>query len=180
MISEGKARMAKRRVKSSKPAIIPIADWADADKLLRAIGELQTLNSQDENSAKLKIDKVKASLAQTINSRNVEIDQAQRSLEAFAANRQDEFKGKRTRKLNFGIIGWRRSSSISIKNNTLDLIKQVFSKLKAKNFIIIKESVSKDALAKLTDEQLASVGARRKIKDAFFAEPSSNQAADCQ
>jgi len=169
-----------KRVKSKKPAIIPIADWAEADKLLRAMGQLDISNGKDEDSAKLRIDKIKASLAQTVNSRKVEIDQIQRSLEAFAANHQAEFKGQRSRKLAFGLIGWRKSSSVTITKDTLDLIKQIFSKVKAKTFIIIKETVSKDALAKLTDEQLASVGARRKNKDAFFAEPSIEQAADYQ
>lgn len=169
-----------KRVKSDKPPIIPIADWAEADRLLRAMGELHISNTKDTDSAKLRTDNIKASLAQAVNSRKVEIDQIQRSLEAFAANHQAEFKGQRSRKLNFGLIGWRKSTSISVTKNTLDLVKQVFSKAKAQTFIIIKESVSKDALAKLTDEQLASVGAKRKSKDAFFAEPSSEQAADYQ
>jgi hypothetical protein len=38
--------------------------------------------------------------------------------------------------------------------------------------------VDKEALAKLTEEQLTSVGARRKVKDVFFVEPSSQEAVD--
>jgi RNase H-fold protein (predicted Holliday junction resolvase) len=44
--------------------------------------------------------------------------------------------------------------------------------------IRIKESVDKEALAKLTDERLSIVKARRKSKDAFFVEPTLTEAAD--
>lgn len=173
--------MAKKRVKSNKPAIIPIADWEELDTFLREIGNLQIANDKDEASATLRIDKIKAALAGNVALRKTRIDQIRRSLEAFAANRLEEFKGKRTRKLAFGLIGWRKSTKISIsKDSTLDLIKQIFSKAKSKTFITIKETVSKDALAKLTDEQLASVGAKRKTTDGFFAEPTTEQAADYQ
>ena len=169
----------KKRVKSDKAPIIPISGKQEADRLLRQMGDLQAANNQDKISAKLKIDKIKAALADTTGSRNIEIDQIHRSLEAFAAGNQKQlFQSRRSIKLNHGTIGWHKSTSISIKKNTLDLIKEVFSRAKAKTLINIKETVSKDALAKLTDEQLASVGAKRKSKDAFFAEPSEQDSPD--
>ena len=54
----------------------------------------------------------------------------------------------------------------------------MFSKAKAAACIRVKESVDKEALAKLTDEQLADIGARRKEKDVFFVEPALPEAVD--
>ena len=76
------------------------------------------------------------------------------------------------------MLGWRFSTSVKPSKKTLELIKQVLSKTMQAACVITKESVSKDALAKLTDEQLASVKARRIEKDVFFVEPSSQKAAE--
>jgi len=171
----------KKRVKSGKPSILPIENWEQADKLLAEISNLQLANNKDDESAKEKIDEINAELARNKTARKTSISQRLRSLEAFAANHQDDFDGNRSRRLAYGTVGCRKSTSISIsRDTTLDLIKEVFSKVKAKTLITIKESVSKDALARLTDEQLASVNARRKVKDDFFAEPSMPDEVDYQ
>jgi phage host-nuclease inhibitor protein Gam len=133
---------------------------------------------QAEETAKDDINEIKAELAEKVKPLQEEIKLKVRSLEAFAALHKNDFGKKRSRKLNFGILGWRKSTSISIKKNTLELIKQVFTNAKQKMCIRVKESVDKEALAKLTEEQLASVGARRKEKDVFFVEPSSQEAVD--
>ena len=170
--------MSKKRVKSNKLPIIPVSDWQQVDSFLREMGDLEKDNQKDKVSANLKIDNIKAALAQSVNTRKIRIDQILRSLEAFAVNRKSEFKFKRTRKLAFGVIGWRKSTSTSTTKETLGLIKQVFSAAKAKTLINVKETVSRDALAKLTDEQLASVKARRKVTDGFFALPACQEAPD--
>ncbi|MCK4958057.1 MAG: host-nuclease inhibitor Gam family protein [Planctomycetes bacterium] len=171
--------MAKKnnRVKSGKAPLIPIESWEHADEMVREIGDLQLNTKKDEISAKAKIDRIKAALAESAKKRQVRIKQLTQSLEAFAVNHRADIKGK-SLKLTFGVVGWRKSTSISVKQTTLKLIKQVFTRAKTKHLITIKESVCKDALAKLTDEQLASVEAKRKVKDDFFAEPSVQEAVD--
>jgi len=171
--------MAKsKRVKSDKPAIIPINDWGHADNIVRKTGDLQQKINQAEHQAKDDINKIKAALAIAVKPFQEELKLLICSLEAFANSRREDFKKARSRKLNFGVLGWRKSSSVSIKKNTLERIKKVLSKAKARACIRTKESVDKDALAKFTDGQLASVGARREEKDVFFVEPDLPEAVD--
>lgn len=167
----------KGRVKTDK-ALQPVADWDDADRMVREMGDLQTQVKQAEQSAKDDINETKADLAEKVKPLQEQIKGCVQTLEAFAVNRKADFKGNKSRKLNFGVVGWRKSTSISIKKTTLELIKKVFSKAKAAHFIHTKETVDKEALAKLTDKDLTSVGARRKVKDDFFVEPVLPEAVD--
>jgi len=167
-----------KRVKSKKPALQPINSWQQADEFVRAIGIYQADMESAKVKATEKINKIKAELDRQVKERQAGIDLITRSLEAFCVNNRADFKTNRSRKLTFGVVGWRKSTSVSIKKKTLELIKKVFSKTKAYNFIHVKETTNKEALAKLTDEQLASVGAKRKVTDDFFAEPAAVEVAE--
>jgi len=167
-----------KRVKSDKQATLAIANWEKADESVRTIGELQMQITQAEQAAADDINDVKLKLAEKVKSRQKTIELHVRSLEAFAETHRTDFKKTRSRKLNFGTLGWRHSSFIKIKKNTLERIKKVFSKAKKVACIRVKETVDKEALAKLTDGQLASVGARREEKDVFFVEPDLPEAVD--
>ena len=167
-----------QRVKSDKPALVSIPNWDHADQYVRRIGAHLSTIKRAECDAKKNIDKTKAELAKRVKKLQAIIHLYTNSLEAWAVIHKTEFGKQRSKKVNFGTIGWRKSTSTIIKKNTLELIKQLFSKAKAATYIHTKETVDKDALAKLTDEQLALVGARRKIKDDFFVEPDLSKAVD--
>ena len=172
--------MTQKRIKSDKPALIQVRDWAHADELVRKIADHQDTIRKKEIIAKVKVDNFKKALAGGVKPYQNAIARFQESLEAFATTHRTDLKKKqRSWKLNFGILGWRKSTSVAISTKkTLGLIKQLFTKALRESCIITKESVSKDALAKLTDEQLASVKARREEKDVFFVELASQKAAD--
>ena len=171
--------MAKnKRVKSDKPILRPCPDWQHADDFVRRIGDLQLQITAAEQKAKGDIDEIKADLVKQTKDLQEKVKLYTNSLEAFAATHSKEFGKKRSKKLNFGLLGWRKSTAISMKKNTLEIIKRVFAKAQQKFYIRVKETVNKEALAKLTDEQLASVGARRKEKDVFFVEPDLPEAVD--
>lgn len=165
------------RVKSDKP-ILPIKSWKDADARVREVGDCQLRIRDLEQKARDKIDVIKAELAAEVSGYQELITLTHRSLEAFAVNRQADFSDRRSRKLDFGVVGWRKSISISVKKTTIDRIKEVFSRQKAKQFIRTRETVDKEALARLTDEQLVGIGARRVHKDVFFVEPDFPEAAN--
>jgi phage host-nuclease inhibitor protein Gam len=166
-----------KRVKSDR-SIIPVEGWRAADGLLRKVGDLQLEIEAAQAVAKVDADKAKAILAETVDPLKEEIKKITRSLEAFAVNNRNDFSGAKSKKLGFGRIGWRKSTSIGTKKDTLELIKEMLRGAKKMMCITIKESVSKDGLAKLTDEELAAVGARWKVKDDFFVEPELPQAAE--
>ena len=167
-----------KRVKSDKANLIEVTSWRHADKLVREIAVHQRTIQKLEAIAERKIEQVKADMADPVKISQDAICSCVDSLEAFATISKADFEKQKSKNLNFGTLGWRKSTSIRIKKNTIALIKQIFSKAKAAALLRIKESVDKEALAKLTDEQLADVGARRKSKEVFFVEPVEISAAD--
>jgi phage host-nuclease inhibitor protein Gam len=167
-----------KRVKSDEKPLVIIKDWQQADESISRVGQLRTDIQRAELSAKTKIDNIKKDLADAVETAQKGIDLYVRSLEAFAVGRPDDFGKLRSRKLNFGIIGWRKSTFITTCKKTLSLIKVIFTPAKIKQVIRIKESIDKEAMAKLTDDELASVSAQREEKDIFFVEPNIIEAAD--
>jgi len=167
-----------KRIKSDKK-ISQVENWVHADLLIREIGDLEIQIEGAQEMATADINDIKAQLVKTTKPLQGRIKTITRDLEAFAVNNRQDFGVAKSRKLSFGILGWRFSSSVSISNDiTLGLIKKVFSRSVRKSCIIVKESVDKNSLAKLTEEQLASVSAQRKSKDTFFVEPVKSEAVD--
>jgi len=157
---------------------LTIPDWKHADDLVRHVGNLQVKINNAEDEAHAVINRVKADLQKKVEKWRNDIDLDVISLEAFAMSRRGEFKD-RSRKLDYGRIGWHKSTSIKIKTKTtLKKIKELFTPAQKKACIITKETVGKEALAKLTDEDLARVDARRVVRDDFFVEPDFIEAAD--
>ena len=171
--------MAKKskRVKPDNP-LLTIPDWAHADYLLRTMGNHQLKVQEAEAAAKDAIDAANATMAAAVKHHQQKIAHITRSLEAFAIHYRNDFGDKKSKDLTFGTLGWRLSKSISVSTkHTLELIKQVF-KRRAKQYIHVTEKPDKEALAKLKDGKLATVKARRIVKDDFFVEPKLPEAVD--
>lgn len=165
-----------KRVKSDNK-LITVTGWAHADELLRHMADAQLAIQAAEADAAKSIADAKARLAIAAKPLHEQIKALTLSLEVFATHSRCDFEGKKSKDLTFGVLGWRLSKSITVKKDTLELIKQVF-KRRAKQFIHVKETPDKEALAKLKDEELAAVKARRIVKDDFFVEPKLPEAVD--
>ena len=143
---------ASKRVKPDSPLPTPVGSWQEADEILRRMGALQGDRDKFEADATAEIAEIKKRTASVV----AVIDA----------------------KLNHGDLGWRKSTAIAVKKTTLGLIKSLLRGAKRDNCLNIKETVNKPGLAKLTDDDLASLDARRVIKDEFYAEPFLVQVAD--
>ncbi|MBE3574562.1 MAG: host-nuclease inhibitor Gam family protein [Firmicutes bacterium] len=144
-----------------------LKSWEEVDMNLKDICEIE-----------LQVEALEAELTQKISDLRLEKEmQAKPLLERkeklgleikdFVERHLDELNG-RSRVLNFGTVGLRRTTSILLRN-----VKAVLEALKArgmKDCIITKESVSKDALKEYPDEVLASIGVRRKTEDVIWYE----------
>jgi phage host-nuclease inhibitor protein Gam len=166
------------RIKADRQALITIHDWSAADQLIRELGEIETTISKAEGAATAKINNIKAALEDQVNQLQDRQKYIVKSLEEFALGHTKDFGECRSRKLDFGILGWRASTVIEIAATTLERIKEYLTSAEQKACIRVKESVDKEALGKLTDERLQVVKARRKTKDAFFVEPLLTEATD--
>jgi phage host-nuclease inhibitor protein Gam len=139
----------------------------DVNMALRDIGlaerEIETINTVlTKETAKLKSEAEK-----NADPFRKQITDLSTRIQAYAEyNKTDLFKDKKTMDLSFGSFGYRKSTKISVKKTTLELMK----KLKLTKFIRVKEEPDKDKMAELSDESLSQVDACRKSTDDFFCE----------
>jgi len=167
----------KKRVKVDASILLSIPSWDHADQYVRHVGELKTKIAAAEQNATKQMEGIKAALAKTVKPLQEEIYLVSKSLGDFCEAHKGEFVKARSKKLNHGTVGWRKSTFITVTKKTLGLIKDVFGR-KAAAYIHVKETPDKEALAKLTDEELAGVSARRRVTDDFFVEPDLTEAAN--
>ena len=155
-----------------KPQVGKIETLDQANLVLKEIGilerELESIDSEAHKQiAEIKEEAVKK--GQNIRKR---ISDDSESLGAFAAyNKNEIFKERKSIQLSFGSFGYRKSTSISVKKTTLELLK----KLNLDKYIRVKEEPDKDAMANLDDETLAQVDSVRKVKDDFFCEADKEE-----
>ena len=159
-----------KRVKS-KQNLIAVTSFSRADELLKRLGELQLQIEAEKVKVNDDINELKLEMIELNKPLAKEIERIVKSLDAFCTSNRDMFNGRQSRELGFGIIGWRKSTKISVKNTALEKVKGLF-KRGAKKYLNITETVNKDALGKLPDETLAKLDAQRVRKEVFFAEPA--------
>ena len=129
------------------------------------------LEAIDAKAAK-EIAEVKTKAAKDGEELRKEIAATAAKIEAYAEyNKTDLFKDKKTVDLSFGKIGFRQSTKISVKKSTLELLK----KLGFIACVRIKEECDKDAMSNLSDDDLMSVDAARKISNVFFCEANMEE-----
>jgi phage host-nuclease inhibitor protein Gam len=150
-----------------KPNVKKIESLQDANLTLKEIGLLERELETIDGDAHRQIAEIKTAAVKTGEPVRKRIADLSALLGAYAEyNRAELFKDKKTVQLSFGIFGYRKSTSISVKKTTLELLR----KLGMDKYIRVKEEADKEALASLDDESLRQVDAVRKVKDDFFCE----------
>lgn len=155
--------MARVRI-HDKPAL---ESWDDVNLTMKEIGECQIEIDKIEADMNMKISDTKLEYemkAQTFKDRiaKLEID-----LKDFVESNKHELDGK-SKVLNFGRTGFRQSTKIVLRK-----VENIIKNLKAygmKDCINVKETVNKDNLKKYPDEDIAKVGATKKVEDVFWYE----------
>ena len=161
--------------KKPQVEIKKITSLKEADETLHRIADLRAKLKQIEAEAEIKVNKIKEETAQAAEPYLKEIEALEKSLAVYSEyNREELFKGKKSVELTFGLFGFRQSTSISVKKETLPLLKEYgFT-----DAIKIKETVNKEAMREWSDEKLAMVKAKRVVKDAFWYEVKENEIAE--
>jgi phage host-nuclease inhibitor protein Gam len=129
------------------------------------------LDAIDSKAAK-EIAEIKTRAAKDGEDLRKEIAETAAKIQAYAEyNKAELFKDKKSVDLSFGKIGYRQSTKISVKKTTLELLK----KLGFKSCVRIKEECDKDAMGNLSDDDLKSVDAARKVSNDFFCEANMEE-----
>jgi len=155
-----------------KPKVGKIETLEEANMVLKEIGLLERELEGIDAEAHKKIADIKSVAAKEGEGIRERITYDSSLLGAYAEyNRDDLFKDKKSVQLSFGSFGYRKSTSISVKKTTLELLR----KLKLDKYIRIKEEPDKEAMANLDDDTLAQVDSVRKVKDDFFCEADKEE-----
>ena len=161
--------MAKR--KKPKVKVKKITSLSEADAVLKRLAELNNNIKKIEAETDNKINEIKEAAKKEAEPILEEIEALEHSLAVYSEyNKEELFKDKKTIELTFGLFGFRQSTSIIIKKNTLELLKQHGFK----EAIKIKESVNKEVMREWSDERLNLVNAKRVVKDSFWVEVKEN------
>ena len=155
-----------------KPQVGKLESLDDVNLALRDIGLMEKeLDAIDAKAAK-DIAEIKTKAAKDGEELRKEIATTAATIQAYAEyNKAELFKDKKSVDLSFGKIGFRQSTKISVKKTTLELLK----KLGFKSCVRIKEECDKDAMGNLSDEDLKSVDAARKVSNDFFCEANMEE-----
>ena len=155
-----------------KPMNGKLESLEDVNMALRDIGLAERELLQIDTEANKRIAEIKTEAAEKGEPLRKKIAELSAKIQAYSDyNRDDLFKDRKTVELSFGIFGYRKSTKISVKKTTVDLLR----KLNLLNCIRVKEEPDKEAMAALDDETLGQLDAVRKITDDFFCESNTEE-----
>lgn len=164
-IHERSQTMARKRIIEA-PAL---KSWEEADAALREIAEEEITLQDIENEMQRQIIGVKKIAEQDSKPHADRIAKLERDLKEFTENHRDDLGKAKTKVLNFGEVGYRLSTSVSLPK-AKERIAEIIRKLKARKMndcIVIDEKISKENLKKYGMDTVEAVGATWKQKDAF-------------
>jgi len=163
--------MAKEKRSKVQIETVKVTSLSEADGLLRQVSDLNAKMRAAEATADIAINEVKEDFKNTLEPMLEEKERLEKSLAIYCEyNKGDLFGDKKTIELTFGLFGYRQSTSISVKAQTLELLKK-HGMLEA---IATKETPNKEVMRDWSDERLKLVEAKRVIEDKFWVEAKSN------
>ena len=159
-------------MKSKKPneTFFVLSSWDEVDQKLRRIGEIQIALEKIEGDMTLRINDIRQDYEQESEVLNTERQDLENSITSFSEFHKDEFAKTRSKDLTFGYVAYRVVRKIVIRSN--EACVAALRALKLDQYIRIVEEPNKEAMADLEDNQLAKVGAKRKVEDKFRIEPN--------
>ena len=152
--------------------VFPIKNLEDANRALKDIACFQRELSVIEAGMNEEIDRIKEAAKARAQDMEERLQGLENGIEAFCEYKKcDLFQKSRSVHLNFGTIGFRRSTSLkpAVKNTWAT----VLGALKDKGFmsaVRLKESVNKDVLGEWSEERLGEVNVRRVSTDQYWYE----------
>lgn len=178
------------RIKTANSGKIESLD--DVNMALKDIGLAQKELDAIDAKANAEIAKIKEKALKDGESLRTKITESASKIQSYAEYNKDElFKDAKSIELSFGKIGYRKSTKISVKKTTLDMLKKLLDGRKTElekaeseekrnaitvlitkiqSCIRVKEEPNKESLGLMDDAFLQTVGASRKITNDFFCE----------
>lgn len=161
----------RTRVEDGAPSL---ESWDDVDQALSIIGDNQRT-----------IEGIEAAMQERIDAAKAEADakarvyiEANKRLEGqimdFAEGHREDMDGKKTKVLNFGSVGFRKSTRITLPKapaKLAEIIRQLIARGMSDCVKQVEPKVDKNILGKYPPADIVAVGAGVKVSDVFWYEP---------
>lgn len=156
------------RIKPNTTPVLLIDNLDQADQALYEVAQFRARIKAAEAAAEERINAVRRAAAETAAPQLARIQELERAILTFAETHRNTVftKGRKSVELQFGSLGYRKSTKISVKKSTLDKLKE----LGFEDGIRRTEAVNKEAMQEWPDDRLALVDARRQAADTFWYE----------
>lgn len=163
--------MARKKVVDEAPAF---ESWDDVNQALATIGDNQRMVEGFEAEMQEKIDAAKAEAEAKSRIYIEGTKRLERQIRDFAESNRDDMDGKKTKTLNFGAVGFRKSTKIILPKapgKLAEIIKQLVAKGMSDCVKQAEPKIDKDALRKYPTADIVEAGAGIKVEDVFWYEP---------
>ncbi len=167
----------------SKPQPLVIGDLAQADEALRQLAEIAREAALIDQGLNEQVDTLKAAAKQQLEPLTAARKRLEDALAVFGIQHKDELfpERKRSQELTFGILGFRRSTSLRLlAKHTWAMVLKRLQDLGQTGGIRTRHEVDKDALRGWTDGALENVGVKRETTDEFYIELKQELLPDSQ
>lgn len=160
--------MARQKPKN----VFLIRDVEGVNQALAELGEIKRRIDGIETEMNEKIDQAKMEAGALCAPLQARREALESGVLAFAEyNREELFQKKKSLELDFGSIGYRKSTSIkTLAKTTWAMVLGRIKELKFTEAIRTKEDVNREVLQTWPDERLVLVGAKRVEEDTFWIE----------
>ena len=151
-----------------------VENWEDADQAIRRMGEISIALTDAGGELTLKVNKLKENAKQSVAGLESERKYLEEQVTHFCESQKAEFARKRSKTLNFGLIGFRVTTSVSIprdKSKLADLI-AALKHLRLESCIDTKEQINRDLISALDELSIAKLGLKKTVKDSFRIQPN--------
>lgn len=165
-----------------KPTAAPILEtWEAVDQALKRVGQINRIIASVEADTQKTIDEAKEKAERRTADALAEKAVIEKNLEDFCSYYRDRFGDKKSRDLNFGVVGFRMASKlITLKGWNWKRVADKLSALKLRQYLIEKVSVDKEAIKKanIKEARLKAFGLAIEEKESFYYEPDETKIAD--
>lgn len=152
------------------PDLPMLESWSEVDAALMEIAQaeiaLTRINCDKDEQINI-LTEAAARVATPINGRITELRE---QIKQFAELNRLDFGKAKSKRLNFGELGWRLSSTIDIKPSAVPKVIENLRRMGMDDCVKVRESVNKDTLKTYSEERILQSGASIKTTDTFWLE----------
>lgn len=162
--------MAKTKPKDQKTTL---SSWAEVDNCLQDIAIQSNKVKEIEADMNSAIINLQEKYQPKLNELNSEIMGIEKNIELFCLDHKEEFGGKKTKELNYGLVSFRTGTPklATLKGFTWDAVKNLVKATKkyAVQFIRIKEDLDKQGIlaSGMKNPELAKIGVHIVQEESF-------------